>query len=416
MECSRRVSARSRDDGADVPSCDADVSLGGDDAERLRILRQTLTATGAGIYLATHVAGPLPAETMAAVRESDELELRLGRVGPDRPADLALREQEARAALAAVVGAPFGEVVLAHGAADGARDVTLACLAQRSADPRVRQTEAGRIVIVEGVTDSVRHAVEDAVMPVGLAVEHVASPPRILATDVALVVMAHVDHFGHVADPPSVASAARRVGARLLVDASLSVGALPLRVADLGADAIVADAHHWLLGPEAMAMAWLSPELGEGLPARLASSAGPFGRGALLATARSAGWLLMYVGLPWVTERTLDLARRLRTGLAALEGVDVLGDEARPAAVLAFRIAAWTAEEAADELSHRVLAITDPDAGGELLRVSVGAWNTEDELERFVAGVAELAASTPATLPRRPVLTVIGGPLEADAT
>ena len=58
---------------------------------------RSLTATGAGIYLATHVAGPLPAETLAAVHESDELELRIGRVRPDRAEDLAQREREARA-------------------------------------------------------------------------------------------------------------------------------------------------------------------------------------------------------------------------------------------------------------------------------------------------------------------------------
>ena len=45
-----------------------------------------------------------------------------------------------------------------------------------------------------------------------------------------------------------------------------------------------------------------------------------------------------------------------------------------------------------------------------LLRISVGAWNREDELDRFVERVAELAANTPATLPRRPTLTIIHGP------
>jgi selenocysteine lyase/cysteine desulfurase len=224
--------------------------------------------------------------------------------------------------------------------------------------------------------------------------------------------MAHVDPRGEVADPRPVAAAARRSGARLLLDASLSAGALPLRVSDTGAHAVVAEAHRWLLGPEALALVWLSPDLGEGLPARLAASTDPFARGAVMAAARSAGWLLMYVGLPWVTARTMALARRLRTGLAAIDGVEVLGDPARPSALLAFHVSGWPAEEAADELSHRAFAITDPEPGGDLVRVSVGAWNDEEELDRFVARVAELAGSTPQTLPRRPSLTVLGGPLE----
>ena len=111
-------------------------------------------------------------------------------------------------------------------------------------------------------------------------------------------------------------------------------------------------------------------------------------------------------------QRTLELVRRLRTGLTAIDGVEVVGDEARPSALMAFRIEGWPAADAADELSHRAFAITDPEADGEVLRVSVGAWNTEEELDRFASRVGELAASTPETLPRRPALTVIGGPLE----
>ena len=39
---------------------------------------------------------------------------------------------------------------------------------------------------------------------------------------------------------------------------------------------------------------------------------------------------------------------------------------------------------------------------------SVAWFNTEDELDRFASGVAELAAHTPETLPRRPSLVMLG--------
>jgi selenocysteine lyase/cysteine desulfurase len=119
----------------------------------------------------------------------------------------------------------------------------------------------------------------------------------------------------------------------------------------------------------------------------------------------------MYVGLPWVVERTGQLAERLRGGLIAVDGVELEGDPAGRSALLAFRIPGWRADEAAAELSHRSHAIIDPEPDGDLLRVSVGAWNTEEELDRFVERVAELAGSTPETLPRRPSLTIIAGPL-----
>jgi selenocysteine lyase/cysteine desulfurase len=374
------------------------------DADRVRLLRQTLTATGAGIYLATHVAGPLPAETVAAAHESDELELRIGRVGPDRADDLELRELEARAAVAAVIYAELGRVALAHGAADAARSVALEILAGRAGPSRV--------LLIEGVAGPVASAVRQAASAANASVEASPEAPRILAGDVALVVMARLDPIGRLADPSPLAAAARRAGARLLVDASLSVGALPERVSELGADVLVADVHHWLLGPKGMAFAWLAPDLGDEMPGRLRAATSSFGRAQLLSLARSVGWLLMYVGLPWATARTERLARQLSAGLAAIEGVEILGavegGGGRPP-LLALRISRWSAEEAADELSRSIFAITDVDRDANALRVSVGAWNLEEELGRFVERVAELAVHTPGTLPRRRALTVIGG-------
>jgi selenocysteine lyase/cysteine desulfurase len=141
----------------------------------------------------------------------------------------------------------------------------------------------------------------------------------------------------------------------------------------------------------------------------------------------------MYVGVPWATARTELLAKHLRAGLAAIDGVQILGPvdahdvkatgrEAEsagrsdavaaprgvgPAPLLTFRIRGWQAEEAADELSRSIFAITEADRDANALRVSVGAWNVEDELSRFVERVADLASHTPEKLPRKPALTVI---------
>lgn len=373
------------------------------DADRVRALREVLTATGAGIYLVTHVAGPLPAETMAAVHESDELELRIGRAGPDRADDLEQREREARAAAAAAIRASYEQVVLSHGTAEAARGIALELLAARAGAP-------SRVVIIEGLAAHVVSAIESVASVLGIEVDVVPAAPRILGTDVALVAMAHVDLFGRLIDPVPLAAAAHRAGARLLIDASLSVGALPLEVSDLEADALIADVRRWLLGPDALALVWLSPTLGDEAPARLRQTTGAFGRGALLALARSVGWLLMYVELPWAIARTGRLARRLRDALAGVDGVTLLGDADDDAVLIAFRIAGWEAEPAADELSRSVFAMTDPDSEADVIRVSVGAWNREDELDRFVERVADLATDSPATLPRKPSLTVISGP------
>ena len=372
--------------------------------DRVRGLREMLTATGAGIYLATHQAGPVPAETLTAVHESDEMELRVGRAGADRAEDIEQREREARAVASAAITASPERVALTHGAAEAARLVALEVLVPGSGK---------RVLLVRGLDRVVAAAVRDVADVAGAAVEVVDSPPEEVADDFALVVVAHVDADGRVADVRALAAAAKPTGARLAVDVGRSAGAMPLDVTALGADFVFGDTHRWLLGPDALAFLWITPELDPEVPEWLRQASAPFGRGQLLALARSVGWLLMYVELPWALDRTVGLADQLYEDLGAIEGVELLAGQAH-GAVAAFRIAGWDAESVADELGRSIFAIVEADAEVDVVRASVGAWNRESELTRFAERVAELAAHTPETLPRRPSLTVISGPLESE--
>jgi selenocysteine lyase/cysteine desulfurase len=378
------------------------------DAERVRNLREVLAASGAGIYLATHLAGPIPAESMAASRESDDMELRVGRVGPDRDDDLLQRDREARAVVAAALQAAPDRTAIVHGAAEGARLIALEAL---------REAEAGRhagTVLVGDHHPTVAAALRGVAAATG---SHVTTADTD-ATDLpptTLVAIAHVGANGSLVDVPRLATLARDAGARVLLDASLTCGAIPVEVAALGVDAIVTDAHRWLLGPEATAIAWLGPAFREDAPQAIHAASAPFARGALVALARSVGWLLMYAELPWILARTGMLTERLLDRLSAIDRVRVLTARDRHAALIAFRIAGWSAEQAADELSRSVFAILEADAEHDQVRIGPGAWNREEELDRFVERVAEIAAHTPETLPRRPTLTVLTAPSESDA-
>jgi selenocysteine lyase/cysteine desulfurase len=383
------------------------VTKGPKEVDRVGDLREVLTATGAGLYLANHVAGPIPAETVAAVHESDDLELRIGRAGPDRNDDLDQREKEARAVVAAVIKASPEHVALSHGAADGVRLAMLDLVAHRPADDR------RRVLCQASIEPRVAAAVAGVAAAAGWSVDTVEAIPDVIAADVALVAVAHVDRDGRRADLRRIASASTAAGARTLVDASLSLGAAPLDVTEVGLDIVVADGHRWLLGPEGTALTWVSPDVDAAAAERLRHATGGFGRGALLGLARSVGWLLMYIELPWVVARTETLADRLYGALSAIDGVSVVASDDH-GAVAAFSIDDWHADEAAEELSRGVFAIVEFDTDADLVRASVGAWNREQEIDRFVERVAELAAHTPETLPRKPSLTVLTSPIDTD--
>jgi selenocysteine lyase/cysteine desulfurase len=114
----------------------------------------------------------------------------------------------------------------------------------------------------------------------------------------------------------------------------------------------------------------------------------------------------MYVGLPWIYERGAALAGRLRDSLLRVNGVDVFTPEAM-ATIVSFRLPAWPTEQVLEELRRRAFAIVSATPNGVGVRASVAWFNTEEEIDRFVAVVSEIAQHTPETLPRKKTLEVL---------
>ena len=106
----------------------------------------------------------------------------------------------------------------------------------------------------------------------------------------------------------------------------------------------------------------------------------------MIGLARSCGWLSMYVGLPWAHERAARLASWAADRLEAIAGVTLVTPRSTMATLVTFRIAGWTAAAAVPELGTRTFAILRDLPVIDALRISVGFWTTEEELERFAAG------------------------------
>lgn len=330
------------------------------EARKLADLRELIPATGAGIYLDTAYRGPLPAETAAAMREADDWELRVGRATEGREDDFEQRVEEARAVLAALLHVDAAEMVITSGV-----DAALAFaarIAPRHSLAVVHQVDpdTGRSSLGRGIPES---------------------------------------HDLWVA-----------------AEASLAVGAIPIEAAAIGADFVVFAADRWLLGPEETGAVWLGPRaraagmdtlpsIGLGRTAEIPGSFG-VGRTAVLGLARSVGWLEMYVGLEWAFQRSARLAGRLRTALDDATDVTLLTPAGRHATTIVFRLDSWPVDQALGELRRRVFAIVGSTPDGEAIRASVAWFNTEAEIDRFAAAVAEIARHTPDSLPRRPPLIV----------
>jgi selenocysteine lyase/cysteine desulfurase len=403
------------------------------DPEKLTAVRAALPALSAGIYLNTGSVGPMPAETAAAMAEIADYERDLGRAHPDYFVESLARMDEARASVAAVLGADVGAVALTHSTTDamnvatllpdwrgGGRTVTTAHEHPGGVGPlyALRDRTGVEITFVDagadGDDDQTIAAFEEAITPE----TRLVSISHVLWTTGAVMPVAKIVEIAHDR------------GAVIAVDGAQAAGALPFRFDELGADLYAVSAQKWLLGPEGMgalvatraAIERFTPALGGHFAFEHVDSKGDAGwwpdarrfeasgyhRPSVVGMARSIGWLSMYVGLDFVHRRGTTLAATTADRLRSIAGVTVLTPSHAMSTLVTFRIAGWPAQAALDELGSRVFAIARTIVSLDALRLSVGFFNTEDELERVAEAVALLASHTPETLPARRVLAILG--------
>jgi L-cysteine/cystine lyase len=343
------------------------------------------------------------------------------------------RIDEARAAVAAVIGADIDEVALTHATTDGMNLGTWA-VPWAAGDVAVTTTHehAGGLGPLYALHDrlgvELRYADFDG--SAGEA-EVLAAFDRAIVPGTRLVSFSHVLWTtGMVLPVERIAALARERGAVGLVDGAQAIGAIPVRVPELGVEMYGLSAQKWLLGPEGMGAFWVRrsfldqalPTFGGHFAWESYDSRGshrPFGdarqfdvspyyRPAVVGMARAIGWLSMFVGLEFVYRRGTLMARWAADRLAEIPGVTLLTPRDRMATLVSFRIDGWPAEDALEELAARTFAIARTLPLVDALRISVGFWTTEDELGRFLDGIRLLATHTPATLPPRRTLAMLG--------
>lgn len=403
------------------------------DADKLAAVRAALPSLSAAIQLNTGSVGPMPAEVAAAMAQLADYERDFGRAQAEYWEESKQRIDEARAGVAAVLGGELDEVAITHAATDGmnvgtwsidwrggGRAVTSCHEHPGGVGPLYMVCD--RFGVELGFAEFAGDAADD---------EIVAGFERLITPGTKLVALSHVLWTSGLVMPVRrIADIAHERGALVLVDGAQSAGAIPVSVRDLGVDMYAVPAQKWLLGPEGLGALWVRRELLDGARATFAShftfatvdsrgsrsladdarrfqSTG-FHRPSIVGMARAIGWLTMFVGLDFVYRRGAAMARYAADRLASIEGVELLTPRDRMAGLVTFRIRGWEIQPALDELQARTYAIARTLPAIDALRISVGFWATEEELDRFADGVRLLASNTPETLPPRRTLTIVG--------
>ena len=246
--------------------------------------------------------------------------------------------------------------------------------------------------------------------------------PDLLTSQTRLILLTHCpSQSGLIQPAEAVGTFAREHGLIYLLDACQSAGQMPLDVDTIGCDVLTGTGRKFLRGPRGTGFLYMRRDLAESLEPvmvdlqsaewtapdsyRLApgarrfeawerSVAGQIGLGAAVDYA-------MGVDLDAIAHRVQALAESLRARLSKLTDVTVHDPGLRKSGIVTFSKSGVDVTQAKATLRAlgcnvsvvpRDWALLDAEARHlpDLIRASVHAYNTEDEVGRFVARVARL--------------------------
>jgi cysteine desulfurase / selenocysteine lyase len=320
----------------------------------------------------------------------------IGAAGPD---EIALLENATRAFDMAVYGVPLaaGDVILTSTAEYHSMFVTYLHLARRGVAVEVVPADATGQIDVEALRKRIDGRVR-------------------------LIALTHAPTNGGLVQPAeAVGEVAREAGVFFLLDATQTVGQLPVDVRRIGCHALAGTSRKYLRGPRGAGFLWvarewiepLEPPLMEGHAAEWvepdryvlrrdgkrfevweANYAARLGFGAAVDYA-------LHLGLDRIWARVRALGEALRQRLSAVPGVTVHDLGAVRGGIVSFAVRDMAAATVKTALRAAAINVHVSPARGtlldmrarglhELVRASVHYYNTEAELDRLAAEVARL--------------------------
>jgi L-cysteine/cystine lyase len=343
-------------------------------------------------YLNTGTDGPLTRRASEAARAQLEIELRDGRSGVTHFSRIGRLAEDLRTRLARLLNADLDEVALTRSTTDGI-NVVLAGLGLREGDEVLTSDEEhpGLLAPLGALR---KKGISIRTAPFSEIAGAVGSRTRLIA-------VSHVSWMRGLVAP---VSELRATGVPLLLDGAQALGAMPVDMRALRCDFYAAAGQKWLCGPDATGVLFVRRERIEelGIPwpsyMTLADTTrplelvpGPGARrfdggmivGPLAAAAIASLEVLETAGWSWVFERARRQAQALRDRLT--DKVSVLAGG--PTTLVAWQPTGVSDDQGAFELVQRLEAegvIVRAFPGKPWLRASVGAWNSDADLERLI--------------------------------
>jgi L-cysteine/cystine lyase len=360
------------------------------DPEQLRTHFPVLTTRA---YLNAGTEGPIPQAAADAVQQRITEDLAVGRAGKPYFEKVLALAAEARDGYAQALGAAPSDIALTSSTTFGVNTV-LQGLQLGPGDEVITSDQEHPGVYAPLRLAKARRGVMVRVVPF-------SELPGEVGPNTKLIACSHVSWVGgEVADVGALTA----TGVPVLLDGAQALGAIHVDVNALGVDYYAGSGQKWLCGPEGSGALYVKPsrleELEPPMPgygaladsehalsSELADGAARFDDG--FPTAVRSAWALASMGVlsgagwEWVHQRAATLAAGLASQLQEC-GLQVA--PRGPSTLVS-----WKSDDADGDVARLaeagIIVRSIPSAG--LVRASVGAWASENELQGLVEAVVE---------------------------
>ena len=354
------------------------------------MLRDEFPVLGRLAYLNAGTCGPVPQRALDAAEAVLEREVADGRSGKDHFAMVVGQQDELRGRTAELLGCGPGQVALTHSTTDGINTV-LSGLDLGRGDEVLTSDEEHPGLLAPLAALRERRGIVVRTVPF-------AELPGETSPATKLIACSHVSWVGgNVADTAALAA----TGIPVLLDGAQGLGAIRFNPNHLGCAFYAGSGQKWLCGPEGTGYLWIAPGWVERLhvaesgymslsdPSRadelpLREGAARFEPG--YHSGPTSAWALAsleVLGGDW--DETLSRGPALAAQLA--DALREKGLRVSPRGDTT--LVAWHSDTAADDVERLAAAgvVVRDLPGRNLVRASVGAWSSEDDLERLLARV-----------------------------
>ena len=396
------------------------------DAEKIAQVRAQMPVTTERVYLNTGTAGPIAQVTQDAFTQASQFEFETGRGTVSSFLPLMDDITRLRGQLADLLGASRSEVAITHHTTEGINIIAHG-LRWQPGDEIVTTSAEHEGGLLPLYVIHQRHGVTIKVVPVDVedsAEAVIAKLAAAIGPRTRLLAFSHVFWNSGLRLPlEPIAEMARSRNVLTLVDGAQSAGAVPLELGASGVDFYALPGQKWLCGPEgigalfvrAASLAYLEPTFvgffslpdasaydlsGYFVPAPGAArfEVGTVYRPGIKAMVANLDWLANTVGWSWVHGRIAHLTEAARGMLKQIPEVTMVSREDSGSGLLSFKFGDADPTRVVakmEELGVVLRSLGDPSC----LRISLGFFNTEADIERLRSALGEVAAMDPESLP-----------------